>query len=139
MDTKRLGNKGEAMAASYLEGKGYKILERNYYLRGWRGPKIGEIDIIAKKRDVFCFVEVKTVTKKTGWDILPQDKVNPGKQWKIAKTAESWLMKNKIPYDVKWQIDVIAIELLPDTRPAILKKLLGPKIKLSHFENVSSY
>jgi hypothetical protein len=37
---------------------------------------------------------------------------------------------------VKWQIDVIAIELLADTRPLVMQKLLGPKFTLSHFENV---
>ena len=109
----------------------------NFFLRAAHGPKIAEIDIIAKKRDCFAFVEVKTIRANSKY--LAQDKVNETKKWKIAKAAERWLIKNKIPLDSKWQIDVIAIELLPDDRPILMQKLLGPKFKLSHFENVSSY
>ena len=128
---------GEKIAARHLASKGYKILERNYFLRASHGPKIAEVDIIAKKSGCFAFVEVKTA--KAGGQFLAQDKVNDAKLWKISKAAESWLMKNKIPLDSKWQIDVIAIELLPDTRPVFAQKLLGPKYKISHFENASFY
>jgi Predicted endonuclease distantly related to archaeal Holliday junction resolvase len=104
-------------------------------LRASHGPKIAEVDIIAKKRDVFAFVEVKTI--KANNKFLAQDKVNETKKWKIAKAAEMWLIKNRIPLNSKWQIDVIAVELLPDDRSMLVQKLLGPKFKLSHFENVS--
>jgi len=120
-----------------LERRNYKILARNFFLRAAHGPKIAEVDIIAKKRDVFVFVEVKTI--RAGSRYLAQDKVNETKKWKIAKAAEMWLIKNNTPLDSKWQIDVIAIELLPDTRPEIFRKLLGPRCKISHFENVSRY
>jgi putative endonuclease len=136
-NTKITGAQGEKIAAGYLAGKGYKILGKNYFLTVPHGPKIAEIDIIAKKRDCFAFVEVKTI--KANSKFLAQDKVNEAKKWKIAKAAEMWLIKNKIPLNSKWQIDVIAIELLPDDRPGMIKKLLGPKFNLSHFENVSSY
>jgi Holliday junction resolvase-like predicted endonuclease len=106
-------------------------------LRAPHGPKIAEVDIVAKKRDLFAFVEVKTV--KVNRKYLAQDKVNETKKWKIAKAAEMWLIKNNVPLNIKWQIDVIAVELLPDTRPFLVQKLLGPKFKLSHFENVAAY
>ncbi len=48
------GNIGEQAVAEFLERNGYAILERNYTVRG------GEIDIIARKDGVLCFVEVKT-------------------------------------------------------------------------------
>jgi Holliday junction resolvase-like predicted endonuclease len=70
---------------------------------------------------------------------LAQDKVNQTKKWKIAKAAEMWLIKNNVPLNAKWQIDVIAVELLPDSRPRLFQKFLGPKFKLSHFKNVSGY
>lgn len=135
MDTKTVGNLGEQIAAGHLMRRGYKILARNYFLAADHGPKIAEIDIIAKKASVFVFVEVKTI--KANSKFLAQDKVNEVKKWKIAKAAEMWLIKNNIPLNAKWQIDVIAIELLPDDRPALMQKLLGPKHKLSHFENVA--
>jgi putative endonuclease len=137
MNTKTTGNSGERIAAAYLKRKGYKILEKNYFLAARGGPRIAEIDIIAKTGGCFVFVEVKTI--KANSKYLAQDKVNEAKKWKIARAAEMWLIKNKIPLNVKWQIDVIAIELLPDDRPRWLQKLLGPKFKLSHFENVVSY
>ena len=137
MNTKSTGNLGERIAAAHLRNKGYKILARNYFLRAEHGPKIAEIDIVAKKGDCFVFTEVKTI--KANSKYLAQDKVNEVKKWKIAKAAEMWLIKNRIPLNAKWQIDVIAIELLPDDRPLIVQKLLGPKFTLSHFENVASY
>ena len=137
MSTRTTGNLGERLAASYLRRKGYKILATNYFLLANHGPKVAEIDIIAKKAGIFVFVEVKTI--KANSKFLAQDKVNEMKKWKIAKAAEMWLIKNNIPLNAKWQIDVIAIELLPDTRQPLLQKLLGPKHKLSHFENISLY
>ena len=137
MNTKITGAQGERIAADHLKSKGYKILGTNYFLRAAHGPKIAEIDIIVKIRDIFVFVEVKTI--RANGKYLAQDKVDQTKLWKIAKAAEMWLIKNKIPLDSKWQIDVIAIELLPDDRPQLLQKLLGPKFNLSHFENVSFY
>jgi putative endonuclease len=45
MNSKEIGNYGEKITAFYLEKKGYKIIGRNYCIRG------GEIDIIAVKDD----------------------------------------------------------------------------------------
>ena len=53
-ESKKTGLWGEIYAARYLRQKGYSIKSSNYRLSG------GEIDIIAEKDDVFCFVEVKT-------------------------------------------------------------------------------
>lgn len=44
----------ENLATLYLISKGYKILERRYK------TKSGEIDLIAKTKDTFVFVEVKS-------------------------------------------------------------------------------
>jgi putative endonuclease len=44
---------GEELAARYLERSGLAILDRNYRCRS------GEIDIVARERDVTVFVEVK--------------------------------------------------------------------------------
>jgi len=134
--TKATGAKGEGIAANYLKGKSYQILARNYFLRAQGGPKIAEIDIIAKIRGCFVFVEVKTIVANGKY--LAQDKVDGRKLWKIAKAAEMWLAQNKIPLDSPWRIDVIAIDLLPDARPKLVRKLFGPKCKISHFENVST-
>src|ERR1700731_4687155 len=49
----KLGQQGELAIVSYLEKEGYVILNRNYR------TQFGEIDIIAQKKDVIAFVEVK--------------------------------------------------------------------------------
>jgi putative endonuclease len=50
----RLGDRGENVAATYLESQGFRILERQH-----RGH-YGEVDLIAIDRDTIVFVEVKT-------------------------------------------------------------------------------
>lgn len=130
MDTRKLGNLGERIAEKYLKDKGYQILDRNYSFRIPGNPKKGEIDIVAKKSDIISFIEVKTIFKSdTGQTcvILPEEKVNFGKQRKLRIIAESWLMKKKIPLNSKWQIDVISI---------IIDK---GKAKIWHFENAVPY
>ncbi len=49
----KLGQEGEQMASTYLEQQGYIILHRN-----WRYSHY-EIDIIALKKEVLHFIEVK--------------------------------------------------------------------------------
>ena len=126
MEKKEVGNFGERIAEQYLSQKGYKILAKNYFFKIPGSPLKGEVDIIAKKEDVISFVEVKTL-KNPSFLISPEEKVNFSKQRKIIQTAESWLMKNKIPLNSKWQIDVLAIEIE------------NGKAKISHFENAVSF
>jgi len=57
MNKKQTGNFAEFMARVYLRLKGYHILEKDY-ITG-RGTTAGEIDIIALKKNVLVFVEVK--------------------------------------------------------------------------------
>ena len=127
MTTRQIGNFGERVAEKYLKDKGYQILDKNYSSKISIGPKIGEVDITVKKNDIISFIEVKTLTRNLQI-ISPEEKVDFGKQRKLVKTAESWLMKKKIPLNSKWQIDVIAIELN-----------LNKKAKINHFENAISY
>jgi putative endonuclease len=134
-NTKKIGSLGERLAADYLKFRGYRVLEQNFFLRALGGPKIAEVDIIARKGDIFVFVEVKTI--KANSKFLAQDKINQTKKWKIAKAAESWLIKHNVPLNCKWQIDAIAVELLPDLRPLIVRKLFNPRHKISHFENIA--
>lgn len=47
------GVDAEARAAAYLEGRGYDVLVRRYK------TKFGEIDLVVKRKNLICFVEVK--------------------------------------------------------------------------------
>ena len=55
MNNREFGNKGEDLACDYLVKNGYEIIERNKHF-----SKFCEIDIIAKFKNKFVFVEVKT-------------------------------------------------------------------------------
>ncbi|ABS61352.1 protein of unknown function UPF0102 [Fervidobacterium nodosum Rt17-B1] len=91
----------EELAVKYLKEKGYKILEKNF-----KTP-YGEIDIIANKKDIIIFVEVKS---GKGIRIQPSERVDDKKYLKIVKSAEFYLefyLKNK-NYKIS-QIDVIEI------------------------------
>lgn len=96
MNTHILGAKGEQQAKEYLIKNKYKILETNFTC------PIGEIDIIAKKKDVIIFIEVKTrETAKYG---LPREAVTAYKQDKIRKIALTYLkftnnLESKVRFD----------------------------------------
>lgn len=126
MDSKNLGNFGERIAERFLKKKGYEILDKNYYAKFVSGPQRGEIDIVAKRENIISFVEVKTLRLQDSF--LPEDKVDFQKQRKLVKTAESWLMKNRVPLDSQWQVDVVAIRV----------DQAAKKAKIKHFKNVAS-
>jgi len=144
MSTKEVGNFGERIAEKYLRDKGYQILDKNYSFRLPGSPQKGEIDIVAKKADIISFVEVKALSDRgRAFVISPEEKVNFGKQRKLVKTAESWLMKNKIALNSKWQIDVISV-MIKEDKPfsfpfAAAWERDGRKAKIWHFENAVSY
>jgi len=128
MDSKKLGILGEKIAKKYLEKKGYQILDKNYSSKFVSGPQRGEIDIVAKKSDIISFVEVKALEDNGGPSsaISPEEKFNLAKKRKIIKMAEGWLIEKKIPFDSKWQIDVISIKI----------NLENKKAKILYFSNV---
>jgi len=95
-----LGRRGEKISVEFLRKQGYKIMDMNY-----RCPQ-GEIDIVAKDKDILCFVEVKTRrTEKYG---LPAEAVDWHKQKKLARIALTYLKeKNISQQDLRF--DVISV------------------------------
>jgi len=73
------GTWGEAEVANYLRRRGYTLLAHGFHCR------FGEIDLIARKDGVLCFVEVKTRTNLSCG--LPREYVTPQKQQRLRKTA----------------------------------------------------
>lgn len=132
MNSKQIGTLGEKIAEKYLKNKGYQILDRNYSIRIPDGPLRGEIDIVAKKSDLISFIEIKTLRSPAALQrspatlIRPEEKVNFLKQRKLRMTAESWLMKKRLPLDCQWQVDVISIIINLDSK----------KAKIRHFQNI---
>lgn len=97
------GNVGEDAAAKFLRKHGYKILERNYAELG------AEIDIIARSREYYVFVEVKTRTlgHTSPKEPRPASSVTPEKQRKIITVAK-WFL-GTVPKGRKIRFDVIEV------------------------------
>ncbi len=101
MSTITIGNKGEDLACKYLQKQGYKILERNYRIRG------GEIDVVAKDKDTLVFVEVKTrYSHEYG---LPLESMTPWKIRSLLKTARFYIQK--IGWgDREYRLDFVGVD-----------------------------
>ncbi len=82
MNASSRGRTGEDAAARYLEGQGWRVLQRN-----WRGGA-GEIDIVAQEGDCVVFVEVKSHSDPgyLEWS------VGPDKRRRIVSASRRWLM-----------------------------------------------
>ncbi len=76
----RRGRQGEALAALALQFKGYRVLVRRLRTR------IGEVDIVARRGDVFVFVEVKV--RPSVRDAI--DAVTPRARRRIEAAAHVW-------------------------------------------------
>ena len=94
---KKIGSFGEMLVITYLENMNYEILDKNYK------TKFGEIDIIAKDKKEYVFIEVKTRTSsKYG---MPSEAVDFNKEKHIKKSSQVYVylnnLENKyIRYDV---------------------------------------
>lgn len=111
---RQTGFLAEDLAVKSLKEKGFLILERNF------ANRFGEIDIIAKDKNVLVFIEVKA---KIGLNFgLPEEMVGVKKLNKIRHMAAIY---NKGDVSSS-RIDVIAIVLDANNQ----------LIRLTHYENV---
>lgn len=96
------GFAGEQMASDYLKRQGYEILCRNFR------EKFAEIDIVARRGEVLCFVEVKA-RNSTEYG-LPCEAVDWKKQMKIRRLAEVFLQVQDISYE-EIRFDIVEVYL----------------------------
>jgi putative endonuclease len=106
-----LGNFGERVATAWLRAQGCRILAKNF-----RGPRRGEVDIIARDGKLLLFVEVKT--RRKGGKIRPLDAVNREKQALIERGANAWL-KRLGHRDLPWRFDVIEVYVEEGAKPQV--------------------
>lgn len=95
---RKIGLEGESKAVEYLKSKSYQIIETNYHSR------YGEIDIIAKDKDTFVFIEVKY--RKNSKFGLGSESVSMKKISSISKTARYYLKSE----DIDCRFDVVSID-----------------------------
>ena len=101
-ENRQIGRRGELIAVKFLEEKGYEILETN------RRTPFGEIDIVARRKDLIVFVEVKTrASSSLGPPFLS---VTRTKQRHLIRNALCYLKRRSGVYS-DWRIDVVSIKL----------------------------
>ena len=120
-----IGALGEHIAVDYLQKQGFTIVDTNY-LKKW-----GEIDVVARGTDGRVrFVEVKTVSYETKDDLRaaisrgtwrPEENVHLKKIQRLNRAIESWVLEHN--YEGEWEIDVLAIRLVPREKYATVKYL----------------
>jgi putative endonuclease len=101
----RTGLSAESRAAAYLMAKGYRILARRF-----RTPQ-GEIDIVARRRQLLAFVEVKA---RRSLDEAAYA-VTPRQQQRIIGAAQAWLMTHPEheAFELRFDAMLIAPRRLP--------------------------
>lgn len=107
MKTLLRGKYGEDLACLFLQKQGYKIIERNFRIRG------GEIDIVAVDGETLVYVEVKTRTSHAFGSAT--EAVTPWKLRSLVRTAKFYKNARKNLPELE-RIDVVGIDLM-DVNP----------------------
>ncbi len=101
----RTGISAESRAAAYLMAKGYRILAKRF-----RTP-YGEIDIVARRRNLVAFVEVKAraTLDEAAYAVTPRQRA------RIIEAAQAWLMTHPehAEYELRFDAVLIAPRRLP--------------------------
>ena len=121
---RKLGNFGEDAAARFLRRKHYKVIERNYV------GKSGEIDIIARKKRLLAFVEVKTrsAEKEGLYESRPAAAVDSKKQRRLISIANEYARRSHKEDGCQMRMDVIEVYTMKVNNKLKVKKII-------HIEN----
>src|SRR5262245_26051521 len=95
----RFGLSAESRAAAYLIAKGHRIVARR-----WRSP-VGEVDIVARRRNTLVFVEVKARERLDD----AAEAILPRQQRRIIAAAEAWLARHPDDIDTNIRFDVVLV------------------------------
>ncbi len=117
MGNRALGKVGEDIAARFLSRKGYEIIGRN------TRTFVGEIDIIARKKSLIVFVEIKT--RRNSLFGPPYLAITVKKRKKLIQCALCYLKMKGIT-EIPRRIDIISIEI---------DEFTGNVDKIEHFED----
>ena len=101
MNQKAIGNDAEQIACRYLERRGLKLLQRNFFCRG------GEIDLIMQHGDALVFVEVR-YRRCTSYGRAAET-VSQRKQGRVIRCAQYYLTRHRV-WNAAARFDVVSIE-----------------------------
>ncbi len=122
-----IGAIGEHIAANYMSELGYKILDKNFRIRG------GEIDIVAleilpkelAEESTLIFVEVKTRTQQSFGSGV--DAITINKKRFLKRTMSEYLQRQKSSQINFSKIRFDVIDLTLDVKNLLVKKILHIK------------
>jgi len=123
-----LGQRGERLAAEYLERLGYRLVVSNFTLpvgRNRRGAIVqAEIDLIAYDAETLCFIEIKT--RSSDWFAAPSVNVDLRKQRQIARVARAYRRMFDL-VDEPYRYDVVSVILPPENDSG---KMAPPRVEV---------
>ena len=93
---------GVDKVVNFLQEDGYSVIGKNFYTR------YGELDLIAKKEDTICFIEVKT-RSKARFPIC--NTVDFSKQKKLSLAAQIFCSKIENKQNHNFRFDVATVDL----------------------------
>jgi putative endonuclease len=106
----RFGLSAESRAAAYLIAKGFRIVARR-----WKSP-VGEIDIVARRRHLLIFVEVKARERldDAAWSVTDRQRA------RIVAAAEAYLarLSDETIRDIRFDAVLVAPGRIPLHIPA---------------------
>lgn len=106
-ERKATGYYGEDIARKVLEKKGYRLVDKNFTVRG------GEIDLIMAKGEELVFVEVKT--RRNDHFGTPAEAITVQKQKHMLHAAKMFLVgRDPSCYDIRFF--AVAVYLRNDDR-----------------------
>ena len=112
-----LGQWGEDLAAAYLQGKGYQIVERD-----WKSGH-RDIDIIARdEAGIIVFVEVKTRRSRVFGE--PEESIDFRKLQSLQQTINHYIKFHRISGEMRF--DIISIV-----------GTIGSEPEINHIKDVS--
>src|SRR5262245_63435169 len=95
----RLGLSAETRAAALLMAKGFRIVARR-----WKSP-VGEIDLVARRRRLLVFVEVKA---RAAFDDAAEA-VTERQRRRIVAAAQAWLARHGGDLDCDNRFDAVLV------------------------------
>lgn len=119
MQKKIIGKIGEWRARLYLYKQGYRLIAKNFHIRG------AEIDIIMRDKKMLVMVEVKTRTSiRKGY---PEEAVSTQKIQSMYRLGEALLQK--VPDCTEVRCDIVSILIFQHDQ----------MFRIRHFKNVGDF